>query len=367
MADPHPQDHTQASLTQKLKTHASALGCDLVGVAPISGFQELEFYPQWLADGYAGEMHYLHRQLPQRLDPRQILPDARSVVVIGLNYHTPQPLSLAQQEAGRGWISRYAWGEDYHGVLGEKLEQLDAYLKNEAGAEYRGKYYVDTGPVLDRVFAKYAGLGWFGKNTNLINQRMGSWFFIGELITNLPLEIDAPPPDRCGTCRRCLDACPTEAFIRPYVLDSKRCISYLSIELRGAIPEELRPGMGQHLFGCDICQDVCPWNRKAPFTPNPAFAPRADLVAPQLSDLAAMDETEFRERFRGSALKRAKWRGFMRNVLVALGNSGQKLHQKIIARFLQHPDGMLAETAAWAQQRLQQSSAQEEGTSHGTP
>ncbi len=342
------------SLTQKLKTYALAQGCDLVGVAPVAGFKELDFYPQWLEAGYAGEMEYLHRQLPKRLDPRQILPSAQSVIVIGLNYHTPHPLSIENQDRERGWISRYAWGEDYHHVLSEKLETLHRFLAQEAGANYQGKYYVDTGPVLDRVFAKYAGLGWFGKNTNLLNQKTGSWFFLGELITNLMLEFDAPPPDRCGTCRRCLDACPTEAFVAPYVLDSNRCISYLTIELRGAIPEALRAPMGQHVFGCDICQDVCPWNRKAPVTANTAFAPRENFVAPRLEDLAELDEAAFRERFKNSPIKRAKWRGFMRNVLVALGNSGQARHKKILARFLGHSDVMLAETAQWAKQRLQQ-------------
>lgn len=341
------------SLTQKLKAYAISQGCDLVGVAPIAAFQELEYYPQWLAAGYAGEMEYLQRQLPKRLDPRQIMPEAQSVIVIGVNYHTSQPLSLAVQDNERGWISRYAWGEDYHTVLTEKLEKLHHFIEQEAGAKYRGRYYADTGPVLDRVFAKYAGLGWFGKNTNLINQKLGSWFFIGELITNLVLEVDAPPPDRCGTCRRCLDACPTEAFVGPYVLDSQRCISYLTIEVRGAIPEELRAPMGQHVFGCDICQDVCPWNRKAPTTNNAAFAPREHNVAPKLSELAAMDETMFRARFKNSPIKRSKWRGFMRNLLVALGNSKRAEHQATVEKFIAHDDAMLAETAQWAQRRLQ--------------
>lgn len=347
------------ALTQKLKHYAQSLGCDLAGVAPVQAFPELEFYTQWLQAGHAGEMEYLQRQLPKRLDPRQLLPEARSVVVIGVNYHTSQPLSIAMDDPERGWISRYAWGDDYHEVLSDKLKKLDSFLQQEAGPGYRSKYYVDTGPVLDRVFAKYAGLGWFGKNTNLINQRLGSWFFIGELITNLLLEIDAPPPDRCGTCRRCLDACPTEAFVAPYILDSKRCISYLSIELRGPIPEDLRPAMGRHVFGCDICQDVCPWNRKAPFANEAAFAPRENMCAPALEELAGLDEAAFRERFRGSPIKRAKWRGLMRNVLVAMGNSGQKKFQKIVARFKQHADVLLAETAAWAEQRLQHGNGRE--------
>lgn len=368
MTGTHQKQQTQPSFTQKLKTYASSLGCDLVGVAPVRAFQELEFYPQWLAAGFAGEMEYLQRQLPKRLDACQILSEAKSVVVIGVNYHTDHPYSISVDDHERGWISRYAWGEDYHDILAGKLEKIDAYLQNEAGANYQGKYYADTGPVLDRVFAKYAGLGWFGKNTNLINQRVGSWFFIGELITNLALEVDAPPPDRCGTCRRCLDACPTGAFVGPYVLDSKRCISYLSIELRGAIPADLRPGMGHHVFGCDICQEVCPWNRKAPLTEDSSFMPRENMVAPALVDLAGIDEAAFRVRFRRSPLKRAKWRGLMRNVLVAIGNSGQKKYRNIVERFLQHADGMLAETAAWAEERLQSRSDREESRSpHPSP
>lgn len=341
-----------ASLKDELQAFARAQGCDLFGVAPISLFQELEFYPRWLDAGYASEMAYLHRQLPKRLDARQILPEAKSVIVIGVIYHTPQPLSREIEDPERGWISRYAWGDDYHEVLTRKLEALHEFLRAQAGADYQGKFYVDTGPVLDRVFAKYAGLGWFGKNTNLINQKLGSWFFIGELLTNLALEIAAPPPDRCGTCRRCLDACPTSAFPAPYVLDASRCISYLTIELRGAIPEELRAAMGNHLFGCDICQDVCPWNRKAAVTETPEFLPRPNAVAPRLSELAELSEEDFRQRFKNSPVKRAKWRGFMRNLLVAIGNSGSAGWQKILVRFLDHPDAMLAETARWAAQRL---------------
>ncbi|NUO82741.1 tRNA epoxyqueuosine(34) reductase QueG [candidate division KSB1 bacterium] len=343
-----------AGLKDDLQALATAHGCDLFGVAPAAFFEELNHYPAWLEAGYAGEMAYLHRQLPGRMDVRSLLPEAKSVIVIGVVYHTPLPLSTAVREPGRGWISRYAWGDDYHDLLRRKLTALHEYLTARLGEGYQGRYYTDTGPVLDRVFAKYAGLGWFGKNTNLINQKNGSWFFIGELITNLVLECDAPPPDRCGTCRRCLDACPTDAFPAPYVLDSNRCISYLTIELRGAIPEELRQPMGSHVFGCDICQDVCPWNRKAPVTNEAAFAPRANAVAPQLAELAAMDEAAFRERFKNSPIKRSKWRGLMRNVLVALGNSGRAEHKNVVARFLNHSDFVLAEAAQWAYRRLQE-------------
>jgi epoxyqueuosine reductase len=345
------------SLTERIKSFARELGCELVGIAPIAQFKELDFYPKWLQDGHAGEMHYLERQLPARLDPRQILPEAQSVIVIGVVYHTPSPLSIEIKDSRRGWISRYAWGDDYHDVLQEKLAKLHKFLEQEIGPDYKGRYYVDTGPVLDRVFAKYAGLGWFGKNTNLINQRLGSWFFIGELITNLVLEFDAPPPDRCGTCRRCLDACPTEAFVAPYVLEARRCISYLTIELRDEIPEALRSQMGRHVFGCDICQDVCPWNRKAAVSSDTTFSPRENLMAPKLDELAELDEEAFRQKFRGSPVKRAKWRGFMRNVLVAMGNSGVKDCLPVVAKFLQHPEALLQKHAHWAYEKLHTSMA----------
>lgn len=348
----HVNMQSAASLSERIKSFARDLGCELAGVAPVAQFQELEFYAQWLQEGHAGEMHYLERQLPARLDARQILPEAQSVIVIGVVYHTAHPLSTEIKDSQRGWISRYAWGDDYHDVLRDKLVALHKFLEQEGGPEYKGRYYVDTGPVLDRVFAKYAGLGWFGKHTNLINQRLGSWFFIGELITNLVLEFDAPPPDRCGTCRLCIDACPTEAIIAPYKLDARRCISYLTIELRDEIPEALRPQMGQHVFGCDICQDVCPWNRKAAVTSDRAFSPRSDAVAPPLAALAEMDEETFRQKFRRSPIKRAKWRGFMRNVLVAIGNSGIAEYLPIAARFLQHPEAMLREHARWAYEKL---------------
>jgi epoxyqueuosine reductase len=340
------------SFTERVKSYGRELGCELVGVAPVTHFDELDFYPQWLKEGYAGEMHYLERQLPARLDPRKILPEAQSVIVVGVVYHTPAPLSTEINDPHRGWISRYAWGDDYHEVLREKLAALHSFLEKEGGPDYKGRYYIDTGPVLDRVFAKYAGLGWFGKNTSLINQRLGSWFFVGELVTNLALEFDAPPPDRCGTCRRCIDACPTQAIIAPYVLDSRRCISYLTIELRSEIPEELRPQMGNHVFGCDICQDVCPWNRKAAVTSDAAFSSRPGMVAPRLDALAELDEEAFRRLFRRSPIKRAKWRGFMRNVLVALGNSGVAAYLPIVARFLRHPDEFLRKHARWACEKL---------------
>ena len=343
---------TRDSLTTRIKKFALSEGADLAGIAPVADFQELEFYPDWLDKGYAGEMEYLKRQLPKRLDPRKILPEAQSVVVIGIIYHTDHELSIDNNDKERGWISRYAWGDDYHKTIEKLLKRIHSFIKEDVGEQYQGRYYVDTGPVLDRVFAKYAGLGWFGKNTNLINQEKGSWFFIGEIITNLVLEIDAPPPDRCGTCRRCLDACPTDAFPEPYVVDSNRCISYLTIEHRGIIPEEMRDGIGNHLFGCDICQDVCPWNRKAHMTTNPAFMPRQSSVGPELMPFSSLDEEAFRERFQKSPVKRTKWVGFMRNILIVMGNSGSHSYMAVVEKFINHSDTTLAETAQWALRKL---------------
>lgn len=342
-----------ASLSQRIKDFALAQGCDLVGIAPVAAFREMDYFPRWLEQGYDAEMGYLRRQLPKRLDPRQILPAAQSVIVVGVNYHTDHPLTSEVQSKTRGWISRYAWGEEYHEVIGEKLKNFHEFLEKEIGGQYEGRYYVDTGPVLDRVFAKYAGIGWFGKNTCIINQQVGSWLFLGEIITNIVLQPDTPPPDRCGTCRRCLEACPTEAILEPYVLDSNRCISYLTIEHRGAIAEDLRPAMGNHLFGCDICQDVCPWNRKAPNTDEAAFEPRPGNLAPGLEEIAVLDEPAFRARFRKSPIKRAKWRGLLRNALIAIGNSGEPALLHVVEKYVEHADVVVRETARWAATRLQ--------------
>ncbi|RMF63176.1 MAG: tRNA epoxyqueuosine(34) reductase QueG, partial [Calditrichaeota bacterium] len=273
------------SLTQAIKAQARELGFELVGVAPVEVVPELTFYKEWVEAGYAGKMAYMERNIEKRMDVRQVVPAAKSVIVCGMVYHTPQRLSTCS-DSQRGWISRYAWGDDYHDVLKARLLHLAAFAENEVDGQMTWRAYVDTGPVVERVFAKYAGLGWFGKNTCLINQQEGSWFFIGEIITDVELEYDTPAPDRCGTCNRCIDACPTDAILEPYLLDARRCISYLTIELRETIPTPLRAGMGNHVFGCDICQDVCPWNRKARFTREESFHPRDGLVEPDLEELA---------------------------------------------------------------------------------
>jgi epoxyqueuosine reductase len=381
---------------------ARALGFDLCGVVSIAAaetahnpagtaLEELARLPEWLAHGYAGEMKYLND--PRRADPSLILEGARSLVVVALNYNTDYPYSTdvlpgaisaganpggSHNNAPRGWISRYAWGDDYHEVLGEKLSALVAAMQAQFGA-FDARFYVDTGPVIERIAAKYAGLGWLAKNTCLINERLGSWLFLGVIVTTLDLKPslvlgEPPAPDLCGNCRLCLDACPTQAFPEPYVLDARRCISYLTIELRGSIPEELRPNMGRAAIGCDICQDVCPWNRKAPPSRLTEFLPRkidarengqerADgwhsLFSPELEWLASLTQEGFSRIFRGSAVKRAKWRGLVRNACVAFGNSHvdreSDAYQRIsllLSRLVDSDDALIAEHARWALRQL---------------
>jgi epoxyqueuosine reductase len=365
---------------------AKSLGFDLCGVVRAEKFPELERTPEWLARGYAGEMKYLAD--PRRSDLGTVLPGIKSVIVCLLNYNTENPLSTDPAELigngePRGWISRYAWGDDYHDVLRDRLEGLIEFLHQRFSESFEARAYVDTGPVQERVLAKYAGLGWLGKNTLLLNQMLGSFSFLGVILTTLDLEStlgtnELPPPDLCGSCRRCLDACPTQAFVEPYVMDARKCISYLTIELRGVIPEEHREAMGNHVFGCDICQDVCPWNRHAPISAIPQFQPRVfppsdensggasphsqdeSFLLPRLEWLAQLTEAEFRELFRGSPIKRTKWRGLVRNACIALGNSGlasgTAAHSRVSAlleRLASSPEQVVAESAQWAISRIQ--------------
>jgi epoxyqueuosine reductase len=279
------------------------------------------------------------------------IPWARSVIVCAINYNTSQPYSTAPHNPGQGWISRYAWGrEDYHEAVMRRLRDVERRLRDATAPapELQTRCYVDTGPIVERVYAKYAGVGWIGKNTCILNQKLGSWLFLGVIVTSLELTPDLPAPDRCGTCTRCIDACPTEAFIGPYQLDSNRCISYLTIEKRGAIPEDLREGMGRHVFGCDICQDVCPWNRKAPVTTVSEFQPREGLVNPALDWLAAMSPEEFRKRFRGSPIRRAKRSGLRRNAAIAMGNSGDSRFKPVLEKLSADEDPAVAESVRWA-------------------
>ncbi len=404
------------SLSLLVKEKALAAGFDLAGIAPLDVWKDLDFARRWVEQGYGGEMHYL--QNPKRDDPRQVLPSAQSVVCVGLIYNAPLPYStqvanhpgspadqaapsqLKQaggEDSPRGWISRYAWGRDYHDILRGKLEELRASIENLApGAETR--VYVDTGPVVERAFARYSGIGWVGKNTCLINQAKGSWFFLGVVLTNLALEPDLPAADRCGSCTRCLDACPTGALVKPHVMDASRCIAYFTIELKGSIPEEHRPAIGANVFGCDICQDVCPWNR-SPEGRKPKLAPGADrsdskglgraggaithlpafqpleiklggssaqhdgdspergersfsLFNPSLETLAQLSEEDFRRELAGSPLQRPKYRGWLRNLAVTMGNSGDRRFAPKLEELSRHGDAVVREHAQWALERL---------------
>ncbi|MCE5306991.1 MAG: tRNA epoxyqueuosine(34) reductase QueG [Acidobacteriales bacterium] len=298
---------------------AAGCGLELAGVAPAGHIPDYARYTEWVGAGMAGRMFYLtdHRA-GVRADPRLLLASARSVIVVGKLYNTGAPRSVDPRPPGRGWISRYAWGEDYHGIVRDGLERLAGKLRDAVGRAFDYRTCVDTAPLLERSLAARAGLGWIGKNTCLINQLHGSWFFLGELLVSLEIGVGIPAPDRCGSCTRCLDACPTHALVAPGVLDARRCISYLTIELRGPVDSELQPGMGTNVFGCDICQDVCPWNRRAPATGDSRFEARH--FAPALDELAQIDRAEFRRRFRGSPVERAHYDGFARNVGIAREN-----------------------------------------------
>ena len=340
-----------------VKQAASDAGFELSGIAPVDDFPELERFSEWIEAGHAAEMKYLeardHNGTLKRASLKTAVPWARSVIVCAINYNTAQPYSTEVQDAERGWISRYAWAqEDYHDGVLRRLRVVESQLKQAAG-DVRTWCYVDTGPLVERVYARYAGIGWTGKNTCTINQEMGSWLFLGVILTSLELTPDFPAPDRCGTCMRCIDACPTDALIAPYQLDSNRCIAYLTIEKRGSIAEELRERMGRHLYGCDICQDVCPWNRRAPATTTPEFQPREGLFNPALAWIAKMTTDEFRTLFRGSPVKRAKLAGLKRNALIAIGNSGDKRLIPMVEELLHSDDPVLAETAEWTLNRLQ--------------
>ncbi|MBS1858699.1 MAG: tRNA epoxyqueuosine(34) reductase QueG [Acidobacteria bacterium] len=333
-----------------IRALARECGFELAGVAEAVPASDRERYREWAAAGWAGEMRYLsdHRAA-LRDDPRNLLPSARAIIVAGKLYQTPWPHTTRFSGAERGWISRYAWGGDYHHVLRRGLERLLARLA-ERTPPFESRICVDTAPLLERSYARLAGLGWIGRNTCLINQGMGSWFFLGAALVSLDLTPDTPPPDRCGTCTRCIDACPTAALIPGKGLDARRCISYYTIELRSPIPEHERASLGAHVFGCDICQDVCPWNRRAPFTLDPAFQPAH--FAPRLDRLAAIEESEFREMFRDSPISRTRYRGFLRNVAIAMGNASDPHFRPALERLAAHPDPLIAEHAQWALARL---------------
>jgi epoxyqueuosine reductase len=302
----------------------------------------------------AGEMSYLAGPRGEmRRDPRTLLPSARSILCVGKLYNGPQPYSVQFRDKDRAWVSRYAWGEDYHRVVRMALQSLARKLAAASPQPFEWKICVDTAPLMERAYARRAGLGWIGKNSCLINQRMGSWFFLGELLVSLEIDPDAPPPGRCGSCKRCIDACPTAAIVPSgrsegpsHTVDSRRCISYLTIEQPGPVPEPLRGALGKNVFGCDICQDVCPWNRRAPITADPAFEPRE--FAPPLEKLASLSEAEFRVLFRGTPVTRARYTGFLRNVAVAMGNTHLPQFRAPLEKLAASADPIIASHALWA-------------------
>jgi epoxyqueuosine reductase len=418
-ARPLGYDEGKLMLHAMVKQRALEIGFDLVGIAPITADTDLKFSREWAERGFGGEMQYL--QNPKRNDPRLLLPSAKSVICVGMIYNAPLPYSteVGSQETGAGiavsrgkssdakdngprtndhaWISRYAWGTDYHGIMRARLEQLRKAVEAMAlGVETR--VYVDTGPIVERAFARLSGIGWTGKNTCLINESKGSWFFLGVVLTSLALEPDLPGPDRCGTCTACLDACPTQALVEPYVMDASRCIAYFTIELKGAIPEEFRPAIGANVVGCDICQDVCPWNgkgrsqetevrsqnvalgRSAATTSQAEFQPMEvnikrgsayaesltpnsesqsfSLFDPSLDSLASLREEDFRRVFQKSPIKRVKYRGWLRNLCVAMGNSGDAKFLPDLQRLREHPDSMVREHAEWAVAQLGKSKSE---------
>lgn len=340
-------------ITAELKSEARRLGFDLCGVCPAVAPPGVDRFAQWLAAGYAGQMHYLPDRAEAAADPRHVLDGARSIVMLALNYrtaeaHPPQP--------GQGRVSRYAWGGDYHELIRSRLAALSQWLRDRfPAAKVRG--VVDTAPLLEREFAQLAGLGWIGKNTLLLNKQLGSWFFLAALLIDIELEYDAPhETDHCGTCRACLDACPTGAFVDAYVLDARRCISYLTIELREAIPQSLRGGVGDWLFGCDICQDVCPWNHRAPLSEQIEFQPAGGMNPIDLIGLFDLDEAAFRARFRHSPLWRAKRRGLLRNAAIVLGNQQHAAAEPALVSGLNDEEPLVREACAWALEKIQAAS-----------
>jgi epoxyqueuosine reductase len=333
------------SLKDRIRAEAHRIGFQLCGFARVEAPPHAEFVRQWLANGNAAGMSYIGNGIAKRLDPRLVLPEARSLITVGYRYLPPAlpPIDWPQQLRGR--IAAYAWGADYHAIVATKLSELAAYADGvKAGVVARA--YVDTGPVLEREWAASGGVGWFGKNTNILHREEGSWFFLGEILTNLEVDSDPPLVDHCGTCTRCLDACPTQALKPGYRLDARLCISYLTIEHRGSIPAHLRPSMGNWIFGCDVCQEICPWNEK--FVRRHGATESEDLL-PYLPELLRLDQDAFRRRFRDSAISRAKRDGFVRNIAVALGNTRNPAAVGPLAQALRHDASALVRAhAAWA-------------------
>jgi epoxyqueuosine reductase len=304
-----------------IKAKARELGFDACGIAAAADYPELGFFAAWIARGHAASMGYLERSADRRRDVRRVMPSARSVIVTATLYNTPRPYSTECADPARGHIARYAWGDDYHQVIGKRLNDLLEWLREMSDEPFEARAYVDTGPIQERVYARHAGIGWIGKNSCVINPELGSWILLGEIICSLPLDPDVPSQDQCGTCTLCLEACPTQALGAPGVLDSSRCISYLTIEHRGEIPAEMQRAIGSHVYGCDVCQEVCPWNGLAPVSADPAWQPRPAWDAPRSEDLRNLSDEALRSSVRGSAMKRATLEGLRRNIEIASANA----------------------------------------------
>jgi len=370
----------QDSLQTLIAAEAIKVGFSTAGIAAVpepgspEDQEECQNFAQWIEQGKAGDMEYLKRRNEAgelvRSSLRVAVPWVKSVIVCVTNYNTPQPLSIDPGPQDAAWVARYAWTgqqspdgslvpSDYHKILLKRLERLDAVLK-EALDQFESKCYVDTGPVVERAYARYAGVGWIGKNTCILNQPLGSWLFLGVILTSLEVTPDQRAQlaaDRCGSCTRCIDACPTGALTAPRQMDATRCISYLTIEKRGSIPLELREGIGRQVFGCDICQDVCPWNRKAPISSDPELQARPELVNPALDWLAELNQESFGRLFYGSPIKRAKFEGLRRNIAIAMGNSRLQKFLPTLTQWKQDEDAVLADAASWAIKQIEMSSA----------
>jgi epoxyqueuosine reductase len=342
----------RAITNASVKEAALSSGFDLCGVSPAIRHPRLSRLAEWIDSGYAGEMGYLARSLDERLDPGRVLPTARSVVSVACIYNTA---CAGDESAAAPPLAKYARGDDYHDVFRERLLKLLRWMADEAGPGLEAFSCVDNGPMQERVFAEQAGLGWIGKNTCVINPRLGSWMVLGEVITNAAIAPDTPAVDQCGTCTRCLDACPTSAFTAPYTLDATRCLSYLTIELRGNVAPDLRPAIGDHVFGCDICQDVCPWNRRAVFSDDPAWAVRPALDGAGVAELCAMPDDEWRVLLRGSALRRAGLTRLRRSLAYAASHLSRVQAVAALDALDAQPsarDPLVAEAIAWSRSRL---------------
>jgi epoxyqueuosine reductase len=341
-----------------LKAQAVELGFDLCGVAPAVEHAELGFLPDWLAGGYGGTMGYLPRTARRRADVRHVLPSAQTVISLGTVYNTDRPYSTELGDPSIADISRYAWGADYHDVVGSRTRALFEWMRTTSAEPFEGRTYVDTGPVQERVYAQHAGLGWIGKNTCVINPELGSWLFLSEILCSLPLETDSPSLDQCGTCTLCLDACPTGAIVEPWVLDATRCLSYLTIEVKQTIPLTFREALGAHVYGCDICQDVCPWNAQAARTDDVVWQPHAAFDRPALTDLWGRPDSDLAPIVAKSAMSHTGLRNLRRNTAVALGNSGTAEAQHALAApaaVAMDADSIVTEHVAWAREKLEAS------------